>query len=198
MVLHGLDPLSNKDAARFGQALPSWIAGAGPAVVSLDHVTKSTEGRGRYAIGAVHKLNGLNGAAYTLESRIAFGIGLKVKSTIRISKGRPGQLRRHGLPHASGMHWFGDLVLDSHDETFAELEITAPSARDTNWRPTELMHRISDALNKHGDLSQGRLIAAVTGKTEAIRAALDYMILDGYVTEKTPHQLLKPYDGAPR
>jgi hypothetical protein len=198
MVLHGLDPLSNKDVATFGQALPGWIAGEGPAVVSLDHVTKSTEGRGRYAIGAVHKLNGLNGAAYVLESRVSFGIGIKGKTTIRIAKDRPGQLRRHGLPHSSGMHWFGDLVLDSHDETFAELEVTAPAAKSADWRPTELMHRISEALTQHGDLSQRRIIAAVTGGTDTKRAALDYLILDGYVTEKSPHHLIKPYDGGPK
>ena len=196
MVLHGLDPLSNKDAATFGRTLLGWIAQAGPAVASLDHVTKSADGRGRYALGAVHKLNGLNGAAYILEQRVAFGIGIKGKSTVRLAKDRPGQLRRHGLPHTSGMHWFGDLVLDSHDETFAELELVAPTIRSDDWRPTELMRRICEALTKHGDLSQRRIMAAVPGGSEMKRSALDFLILDGYVTEKTPHKLVKPYDGA--
>ena len=90
MVLHGLDPLSNKDCATFGQRLPTAISRQGPAVVSLDHVTKSPDGRGRYAIGAVHKLNGLNGGAYLLDNRTPFGIGRKGTSTIKIAKDRPG------------------------------------------------------------------------------------------------------------
>jgi hypothetical protein len=198
MVLHGLDPLSNSDAAKFGQALPGWVANAGPAVVSLDHVTKSAEGRGRYAIGAVHKLNGLNGAAYVLETRHPFGIGIKGVSTLRLAKDRPGQLRRHGLPSKGTMHWYGDLVLDSKDESFAELEIIAPTAKSPDWRPTALMAHIADALAKHGDLSQRRIIAAVQGKTETIRSALDFLILDGYVSESTPHRLLKPFEEASR
>jgi hypothetical protein len=193
MVLHGLDPLSNRDCAIFGQRLPTAIARRGPAVVSLDHVTKSTDGRGRYAIGAVHKLNGLNGAAYLLDNRTPFGIGRKGKSTIKIAKDRPGQLRRHGLPSSGGLHWFGDLVLDSQSETFAELEIEAPNERDPNWRPTELMQRVADALRQHGPLSQRRIEAAVTGKSATLRAAVDYLILDGYVSDKTPHTLLKSY-----
>jgi len=30
----------------------------------------------------------------------------------------------------------------------------------------------------------------------SIRGALDYLILDGYVSEQTPHKLLKPYPAA--
>jgi hypothetical protein len=193
MVLHGLDPLSNKDCATFGRFLPTAIAGQGPAVVSLDHVTKSPDGRGRYAIGAVHKLNGLNGAAYLLDNRAPFGIGVKGTSTIKIAKDRPGQIRRHCLPGAGGLHWYGDLVLDSHDELFAELDVVAPTAKDPLWRPTEVMARVAAALTEHGPLAQRRIEAAVKGRAATIRDAVDYLILDGYVTEKTPHELLKPY-----
>ena len=34
------------------------------------------EHRGRYAIGGVPQLNGLDGAAYTMEAREPFGIGI--------------------------------------------------------------------------------------------------------------------------
>lgn len=197
MVLHGLDPIANKDAATFGRILPRRIANVGPAVLCLDHVTKSIDGRGRYALGAVHKLNGLDGAAYILENRAAFGIGLTGTSTVRIAKDRPGQLRRHGLASTGGMTWFADLVLDSHREDFAEVQVRAPSERKgteaADFRPTVLMGRIAAALTQHGPLAQRRIIAAVRGKTDAIRTALDLMILDGYVSEGSPHALLKPY-----
>lgn len=183
MTLHGLDPIANKDVAAFGRILPRRIANLGPAVACLDHVTKSTEGRGRYALGAVHKLNGLDGAAFILESRTPFGIGLIGKSTVKIAKDRPGQLRRHGLPSSGGMVWFGDLVLTSHDEAFAEVSVEPPSERSEDFRPTVLMGRVADALTKHGPLAQRRLDMAVTGKAVSIRNALDCLILDGYVSE---------------
>jgi hypothetical protein len=193
MVMHGLDPLSNRDCADFGRMLPRRIAEAGAAVASLDHVTKDREGRGRYAIGAVHKLNGLDGAAFTLENRSPFGIGITGKSTIRISKDRPGQLRKHALPSSGGLHWFGDLVMGSRGEDFAEVVIEPPHGRDETWRPTRLMAQIADALTKHGPLSQRKVCAAVAGNRQSIIDALNYLILDGYVDEASPHKLLKSY-----
>ena len=158
------------------------MAESGAAAVSLDHVTKSAEGRGRYSIGAVHKLNGLDGAAYTLDNRHPFGFGLKGVSTIRIAKDRPGQLRKHALPGSGGMYWFADLILD---ETSVEgradsAQIAAPVARDPEAKPTILMKRISDELVKHPDgLAQRVLCDLVTGKAETIRIALSYLRAGG-------------------
>ena len=193
MVLHGLDPLSNKDTAEFGRILPRRLAAMGPAFLALDHVTKDREGRGRYAIGAVHKLNGLDGAAYLLENRTPFGIGTTGRSTIKVAKDRNGQLRRNGLPSSNGLYWFGDLVLESHGEDFAEVRVEAPTERAEDFRPTHLMGRIVEALEQHGPLAQRRILAAAKGKRESLIGALDCLILDGYVSEATPHQLLKPY-----
>ena len=71
--MHGLNPSDNKDIAEFGNILPRKLTNAGCAGLCLDHVPKSAENRGRYAIGGVHKLNGLDGAAYTMEAREPFG-----------------------------------------------------------------------------------------------------------------------------
>jgi hypothetical protein len=193
LTLHGLDPNSNLDVAKFGRILPGFIAERGPAAVSLDHVTKSTETRGRYALGAVHKLNGLDGAAYVLENRAPFGVGLTGRSTIKIAKDRPGQLRNAALTSSGGMFWAGDLVLESHAEGFAEVSVEAPTQRQGAHRPTMIMGRIMAALVDYGPLSQRRIRAAVTGKAATITQALDCLILDGYVTESTPHTVLKPY-----
>jgi hypothetical protein len=193
MSLHGLEMKDNTDVARFGQLLPRWLADRGPAVVALDHVVKTQDQRGRYAIGGVHKLNGVNGAAYLLENRQPFGIGVTGRSTIRIAKDRPGQLRRHALPHASGLHWFGDLVVTSHSEKVATAELAAPIERTEDFRPTVLMAKVAAALDEHGSLPQRRLCTAVGGKRDNAIAALNFLILDGFVTETTPHELIKPY-----
>ncbi len=192
MSLHGLELKDNTDVAKFGQMLPRWLAERGPATVALDHVTKDRENRGRYAIGAVHKLNGLNGAAYTLDNRQPFGIGVTGRSTLRIAKDRPGQLRRHALP-SNGGHWYGDLVLTSHSDTVAEVALLPPADRVDDFRPTVLMERIAKALDDHGPLAARKLEQVVTGKAAGIRQALTFLQLDGYVSEETPHRLLKPY-----
>lgn len=198
MTMHGLDPLSNKDIATFGRVLPRRLAQAGAATVCLDHVTKDRENRGRYALGGVHKLNGLDGASFVLENRTPLGIGLVGRSTIRIAKDRPGELRKHGLPSAGGMTWFGDLVLDSSSgEDFAELGIAAPNVRpDGDFRPTVLMARICNVLDSRGPLSARKIEALVTGKATSIRQALTFLQVDGYVCDESPHRLLKPYEMA--
>lgn len=193
MALHGLDPNRNDDAAAFSQMLAKRITGCGAAALSLDHVTKDREGRGRWAIGAQHKLSGLNGASYVINNRTPFGIGMTGKSTIKIAKDRPGQLRRNALASSGGMFWFGDLVLESHDETFAEVSIEAPVDSGDDFRPTHLMTKICDTLSEHGSLSGKKIETLVKGKATTIREALIFLQVDGFVSEHTPYELLRPY-----
>lgn len=193
LTMHGLDPNSNRDVAAFGRMLPRRLAAAGCASVSLDHVTKSGETRGRYAIGAVHKLNGLDGAAYVLENRKPFGVGITGRSTIKIAKDRPGQLRKAALPSSGGMFWAGDLVLTSHADGFAEVAIEAPESKSDDFRPTVLMGRIMAAIEERGPLSKRMIRTAVTGKAITVDSALDRLILDGYLTESTPHTKVKEW-----
>lgn len=196
MTMHGLNPLDNVDAALFGRMLPRRLADTGCAVVNLDHVTKDREGRGRYALGAVHKLNGLDGGAYLLENRSPFGVGLTGRSTIKIAKDRPGQLRAHALPSSGGLHWYGDLVLVSHDQDYAEVSVEPPHEAPDDFKPTVLMQRVATLLAEKGPQSQRVICELTTGKALTIRSALAHLIADGYVSDKTPHSLLKPYEGA--
>lgn len=193
LTMHGLDSNSNADVAKFGRLLPRRLAAAGCASVSLDHVTKASDTRGRYALGAVHKLNGLDGAAYVLENRQPFGVGLVGRSTIKIAKDRPGQLRKNALPSSGGMFWAADLVLTSHAEGFAEVEVTAPEKRGGEFRPTAVMSRIAAALTEHGPMSQRAILVSVGGKRQTAADALTLMIRDGFVSAGTPHSLIREY-----
>jgi len=201
MTLHGLDPLSNKDAAAFGRLVPRYIAEHGPAVVALDHVTKSTEGRGRYAIGAVHKLNGLNGSALLMQNRTPFGVGRTGRSSVLVSKDRPGQVRRHGVATSGGGIRLADFVLVGHDEMFAEASLEPPvETGGDSFRPTILMQRISEALVKAGrPLNKIEIGDRVTGRATVVRQALAQLIDEGFVTVETGaknaqlHSLAKPF-----
>jgi hypothetical protein len=55
LTLHGLDLASNGDVAAWLDLLPRPLARTGAAVLTIDHVVKDRENRGRYAIGAQHK-----------------------------------------------------------------------------------------------------------------------------------------------
>lgn len=196
MTLHGLNPNDNADIAAFGRILPRRLASAGCATVCLDHLPKAVDNRGRYAIGGVHKLNGIDGAALLLEARDPFGIGLTGRSTIRLAKDRPGQLRKHGQRSKDGLTTFADLVLESRDTSYCEFQIRPPAAAtDDEFRPTRLMAKISAALEEHGPMPQRQILATVKGKRQYAIDALALLQRDGYVTTDTPHRLLRPFSG---
>lgn len=197
MTLFGLEIKDNGDAARFARSLSKWLAGYGAAVVEIDHVVKNAETRGRYAIGGVHKLNAITGAAYTLDNRTPFGIGRTGKSAVMISKDRPGQLRRKGLSRGAVKgFWYCDLVIESHGAGAVTASLPVPveggEGGASRWKPTIYMDRVAKALTG-GPLSKRALRSAIGGRAEYVDNGLEQLIADGYVSSKTPHGLLKSY-----
>ncbi|KAB1933427.1 AAA family ATPase [Micromonospora sp. ALFpr18c] len=204
MSMHGLELKDNTDIARFGRLLPRYIADKGAATVALDHVVKDREGRGRYAIGGVHKLNGINGASYVLDNRQPFGIGRTGRTSVYIAKDRPAQLRRHALPGQEGLFWFGDLVVESHDMGFAEGMVSPPAQGDGKFRPTTLMARVSAALQgAPGPLTMTDITDRVKGQAQTVRGAVAALVDEGHIVMETGprgaklHRLVKPFGDTP-
>lgn len=201
MSMFGLELKDNTDIAKFGQRLLRPFTKLNAAAVTLDHVVKNGENRGRYSLGGVHKLNGLSGVMYIVEPIAPFGIGVTGRSRIRIAKDRPGQIRRHALPGSKGaLHWYADLVLVSHGEDFAEGHLYPPIQRSEDVDPeaqkeAEEQARI-DALKprvlravkgaKH-PLSGREIIERVSGKQLEVRRAVAALVDEGrLVTEPGP------------
>lgn len=204
MSLFGLELKDNTDTAKFNRRLLAWLAALGPAVVTLDHVVKDREARGLYAMGAAHKINGLNGATYILVNRSPFGEGVTGRSTIYIRKDRPAGLRKHALPARDGLAWFADLVIEStvhYGQPHLAGDLYPPEPEEHQFRPTRLMKRVSDALQRAGQPLNARgVLDRVTGKQADIRAAVAALVDEGYVAvEGGPrgaqlHRLVKPYE----
>ncbi len=97
MAIEDLDPMSNRDVATWIGLVPRPLARAGASTVVIDHVTKSTESRGRYAIGAQHKLAALDGAAYIVEAVRPLGRAkrdpVEGLSKLTLAKDRRGHVR---------------------------------------------------------------------------------------------------------
>ncbi|MGI5512756.1 AAA family ATPase [Streptomyces sp. CA-106131] len=190
MSMYGLELKDNTDVARFGRELLRPIADKGAAVVTLDHVVKSAENRGRYSIGGVHKLNGLNGVAYTLDNIRPFGVGVTGRTRIYIAKDRPAQLRRNALPNKTGMHWFGDLVVNAEQPEFTDAHIYPPAQRDEDEqqenadaeRVRKLKPQILAAIAAAKEPPSVRGVQdRVTGKAADVRKALAELIDAGRV-----------------
>lgn len=197
MSLHGLNINDNKDVAVFGRRVLRPLQDAGPAVVTLDHVVKSADNRGRYAIGGVHKLNGLNGVMYLMENVKPFGIGVKGRSIIRIAKDRPGHLRKESLPHKSGLFWFADLVVDATEPDLVEAVLYAPipQAEDVDpeaQKDAEAQARVDAAKPRiiraikaaKRPLSGREIIERVPGKQVEVRRAIAALADEGRLLTK--------------
>lgn len=198
MGLHGLNPLDNKDVAAFSRLLLRPLTETGAALVALDHVTKSSEGRGRYALGGVHKLNDVNGAQFLLDNRQPFGHGLTGRSGLFVGKDRPGLLRALGRRSAVG-YWIGDLVGESLGAGALHLNLLPPPEKVEAFRPTVLMERVRDAIrNAPEPLTTNGILDRVQGKAQDVRTAIACLVDDREViVEKGPnnsrlHRLVEP------
>lgn len=194
----------------FVRLLPRRIAReTGAAVVQVDHVTKSAEGRGRFAIGSQHKMNSIDGAAYVVEVSEPLGLGLRGVVVLRVAKDRPGSVRP-----VCGSFRKGDrtqeaarVVLDATETGRTVVTVQAPTSKvgehdeDAGpWRPTGLMERVSKWLELQSEPVSGAVVRRnVQGKASAVLSALDTLVLEEWATRTDGahgaqlHASVRPY-----
>lgn len=200
MVLHGLDPSSNPDAAQYLMMLPRSIADrdCAPAIVLLDHPTKERDRQHRFALGAQHKRAG-TAVTYIVEASRPIEKG-RDDGLIRISVAKD----RHGAVQAAGVgRGMPKLVAELHvaangDGTEVEMSLEPPGAASSQ-RMKALQTKVRRYLTEHPGASQNGIVKAVTGNAMAIREALMGMIEDGEIRieeeGQTRHHYLVPVDG---
>jgi hypothetical protein len=187
MTTEGLDPLGTEDAAIFARRLAKRVASASssPAVVSIDHVPKSSEQRGRYALGSQHKIAGLTGGAYVFEVRRRLSRATLEPVTavveVKVSKDRPGHVRALGLEAGADLRTVAVLELTSYPDGFVSGRLLPP-AEDTTTPPAALLGRIAAHLELYPGVSKTTLKSEVRGKSEDIGVAVDYMVREGLAT----------------
>jgi hypothetical protein len=199
MTLHGWNPDKMDDVARFYALLPRRIDQTRAAVVMIDHVVKSRDDRGNYAIGSQHKMAGINGAAYKFEPDGALSPGRRGKVVVTVTKDRPGSVRkfaadgkRIGTMHLRPVPERGPYALD--------VTIEPPSFEEDRGRFDDLMAGVAAWLGEHDEpVSQNAVEGANLGTAADVRNALAALVDGGYA-EQTPgprrsklHKLVRPY-----
>lgn len=191
MALHRQDIMAPDGAAMYRSVLVKPFTAVGASVLSLDHVPKDTERSGNgYAMGSAHKMNGLTGAAFLLENREPFGRGRRGRSSIYISKDRPGELRRKGKPTTIGRKFhIGEMVVDSEAGFSFMLwapkadEIPVPGAMSDDPDDPIVLAAIAE-LNRRGITATKNMVRG-EAKLKATRVdeALIRLELAGLVTK---------------
>lgn len=199
MSLYALSPLDASDYAMFHAALCRPLTKAGAAVVTIDHVTKSKDGRGAYAFGSQHKKAALDGCAIIVEPIESFGRERHGTARLIVGKDRRGYVRKH---EAGRKKVIGVFNLNSLDDRNAEAWIE-PASEDkpSSGKPTACMEAVSRLLENVGTpLSNNQLEKNVAGfGTTTIRWARDELVKSEHIRQAhgprqgVYHELLKPY-----
>lgn len=186
MESENLDPESNRDVEKWVAAVPSWAVNAGAAVVCIDHVTKNTETRGRWMIGAQRKM-GRADLALSLVMRTDAGVGRTGYGKLMVEKDKEGGLS----PHQVGKTIAEVAIIsevDADDRRNLTLTLKAPEAgllSSQGTGPTWYMEQVSRALEIHGELGVKALRDTI-GKTGSyVDKAVDRLLEMGHI-ERVP------------
>lgn len=178
-ALHGLDPLSNRDAPLVTGFLRRLADRTGAAVISLDHTPHAPrEGGARAPIGAQHKRAAVTGVAYEVRATTPLAPGKVGKVSLRINKDRPGGVREHALGNTAAR-----ITLDAATHPSQILTSIEPAMEGPSEALAACMARVVEALRELGSdgLSKNQLRQVVTGKNELIDDALHRLRIDGRV-----------------
>jgi KaiC/GvpD/RAD55 family RecA-like ATPase len=182
MTLMGFDLNSNTDATEFSTRLLRPMARTGACVITVDHVPKNPDTRGKGGIGAQQKRALQDGACLLVEVVEPFGKGRSGNLRLTVDKDRNGHVR--GL--AAGGKYVGKVHLESDDDT-VRMWIAAPDDRPpaerSGWQPTMVMERVSRLLERATQPMSGREIQeSVGGRREVVLKAIAELVAGGYIT----------------
>jgi AAA domain len=173
--LHGIDLRDNTEVANWMRDLPHGLRRRGIAVLVIDHVSKDADSRGRYAIGAQHKLAKVD-VSYRLVVKEPLGRGLTGRVLIRVEKDRPGHVRRLARDK-----WVGEMIGESLPGGAMDLALEPPSELPGTFRPTGLMKRVSRAVEDSPGLSITGIRSAVPGRSEYVDGARARLVKEGFI-----------------
>lgn len=200
MTLLGFDLNSNTDATLFTRKILRPLAATGACVITVDHVPKNVEQRGKGGIGAQAKRAMLDGCALGVETVEPFGKGQDGIINLNIDKDRHGRVRGNSLNGRLA----GQVRIESLGDQIRMRIQPAHFGDGQNkpWEPTVKMAEIAKTLADLGKpLSFRQIKQLVTGRDETLRTAVAALVRSGHVKVQTGtrgaimHVLIRPYPG---
>lgn len=188
LTMWGGETVDNDSITKWMRQFPRTVANkSGAAVVLIDHITKNSETRGRFAIGGQAKLATIDGAAYIVEPIEVLSPGRVGSLTIRVTKDRIGDVRA-----SAGMWRKSDRTQEAAvltiDSTKAQMQyvIGAPTSEDELNERTEFkkMSEMAEFIHNHPGCSRRELNEGVRGDKSLIGERLETLIARGFVENR--------------
>ena len=194
LTMWGGETKDNDKITTWTRKFPRALARAtGAAVVTIDHVPKDKETRGRFAIGGQAKLASIDGAAYLIEPLEPLAPGRIGRLTVRVTKDRPGSVRA-----VAGMWRKSDrtqeatvAVIDASGEQI-QWRLVAPLSEEeaAAIRVDTMRQNIIDVmLNLDHTVSGNDIAKKVGGTRDPILEAIRVMKSTGEIIEVQRGQL---------
>lgn len=203
MALHGLDPTNPTDITTWHNTGPRRIIShTGGAALSIDHVVKNSEARGKSPYGGVGKRNGVD-VQYQLEVVQPFARGLDGHSELREGKDRPGYVKGElgvdDIRSKSHGRLIGIVHYRSLPDGALTVEIEPPEPVDDaeTFRPTRIMEKASLAIEATPGMSQRNIRECLPHKTDIVTTALALLVQEGYVTREKKGSALAHFSANP-
>jgi len=182
MTLMGLELESNSDATRFTHQLLKRLTAFGSTVITVDHVPKSKDARGKGGIGAQAKRAMMSGAVFRVEIVKPFGRGMTGELALTVDKDRPGYVRAvsDDAKHA------GTVVIESTEDA---VKMFIRPSQKTEIRESLANAELSDVYN-YIQANPGCTLAAITTARpgdrgeRAVKSALAKLKTGGFVAVK--------------
>ena len=188
LTMFGGETVDNDAITRWMRNFPRTVATkSGAAVILIDHITKNSETRGRFAIGGQAKLATIDGAAYLVEPIEVLSPGRVGSLTIRVTKDRPGDIRRN-----AGMWRKSDRTQEAAvltmDSTKAQiLYIISPPTNEEELEERmnhKKLKEVADFIHANPGASRRMVTDGVKGGREAIGARLQEMFKAGFIDNR--------------
>jgi hypothetical protein len=171
LAAEGKDENDVADVLTFFRERLRPFAEAGAAVLIADHVTKSTETRGRWARGSGAKLGRYDGVSYSAELIEAYSPEIAGKIRLRVSKDRNG-----------GVGAAGQVIMELHftprGDGVTLVDFNEPE-EGKPFKPTALMAKICEYLEVFPDASKNDL--RKLGKHEWVDKAISMLAAEGTI-----------------
>jgi hypothetical protein len=184
LTMWGGETKDNDAITRWMRLFPRAIAQqSGAAVISIDHVTKDKETRGRFAIGGQAKLATIDGAAYLIEPIEVLAPGRTGTLTVRVTKDRPGFVRK-----IAGMYRKSDRTQEAAVITIDSVSmpmkvVIAPPLLEDEALAAKLMQLDSDIIDfidNNPASTKSKAVHGIKGHDDkSLLTRIDELIEDG-------------------
>ena len=175
----GLDDNKRQDVERFSRLYVGafWIKGI--ATIIIDHVTKNTEARGKFAIGSERKL-GSSDVHLGFDTITPISRGTTGHYKITTHKDRGGCLKRG---HIADLHLDSDP--DTNQITWKCIEPQSTTSQQGGYfRPTHLMEKVSiDVELRTQPATRNTIATSLGGTKDYVLKAITALVTEGFLTE---------------